>query len=129
MTRSSFGLVLRRGNVAGCVGRLEIKPRYLSSIEKPNLPTASSLDLMPVGDGRNLPAKLIDFQSASKIDGEESHIATVQLRPRETLRAEAGAMLFMTEGIEMDTNLSGASSGFTRLMTGMWWLCVLKSLT
>jgi Mitochondrial biogenesis AIM24 len=86
------------------------------SDEKPKHPQASSSELSPIGD--NLPAKLIDFQASSKIEGEESHIATVNLGPGETLRAEAGAMLFMTHGIVMDTTLSGASSAFSRMMTG-----------
>lgn len=60
----------------------------------------------------------IDFAVSSKIEGEESQIATIQLRPGEKLRAESGAMLFMTQGIEMATNLEGASSAFRRMMTG-----------
>ena len=46
-----------------------------------------------------LPTKLIDFETHAKIEGEESHVAMVQLHPGEILRAEAGAMLFMTEGV------------------------------
>lgn len=112
----------------------------------------------------NLPSgKLIDFQVAAKIEGDESHIATVELRPGETLRAESGSMLYMTEGIvskynggtvreirtcaweyithrilrtpllslflsrhvcthrlhcAVDTKLNGASSAFSRMLTG-----------
>jgi len=66
----------------------------------------------------NLPSKPIDFAVASKIEGEESHIATIQLNPGETLRAESGAMVYMTEGVEMDTKLAGASSAFSRMLTG-----------
>jgi len=87
--------------------------------EKPKVPSTASSELAPIGDGNNnLPAKLIDFQASAKIEGEESMIATIELRPGETLRAEAGNMLYMTEGIVMDTNLSGASSAFARMMTG-----------
>ena len=46
-----------------------------------------------------LPTRLIDFETQAKIEGDESHIAMVQLRPGEILRTEAGAMLFMTEGV------------------------------
>lgn len=42
----------------------------------------------------------------------------VTLRPGETLRAESGAMLFMTHGVEMNTDLQGASAAFSRFMTG-----------
>lgn len=98
--------------------------RYFSaaSNETPKVPppvaSSSSSSLAPIGDGDNLPAKLIDFEVAAKLEGHESMIATVNLRPGETLRAESGNMLYMTEGIEMDTQLSGASSAFSRMMTG-----------
>mmetsp|Transcript_23990 Transcript_23990/g.51007 ORF Transcript_23990/g.51007 Transcript_23990/m.51007 type:complete len:464 (-) Transcript_23990:55-1446(-) len=62
----------------------------------------------------------IDFSVSSKIDGEESQVATIKLRAGEKLRAESGSMLFMTHGVEMATNLGGggASSAFQRMMTG-----------
>ena len=61
----------------------------------------------------------IDFAVSSKIEGEESQIATIKLIEGEKLRAESGSMLFMTQGIEMATNLEGgASSAFRRMMTG-----------
>jgi Mitochondrial biogenesis AIM24 len=41
----------------------------------------------------------IDFDVALKIVGDESHVAQIELRPGEMLRAESGAMLFMTGGI------------------------------
>jgi Mitochondrial biogenesis AIM24 len=47
-----------------------------------------------------LPSLPIDFDIAAKIEGEESHIATIELLPGETLRAESGAMLYMTDGVE-----------------------------
>lgn len=66
----------------------------------------------------NLPAKLIDFSISAKIEGEESQVAMVQLKPGETLRAESGAMLFMTQHVEMSTDLQGAGKAFSRAMTG-----------
>jgi uncharacterized protein (TIGR00266 family) len=66
----------------------------------------------------NLPAKLIDFSISAKIEGEESQVAMVKLRPGETLRAESGAMLFMTQNVEMNTDLQGASAAMSRMMTG-----------
>eukprot|EP00980_Cylindrotheca_fusiformis_P015461 scaffold4347_cov117-Cylindrotheca_fusiformis.AAC.5 len=68
--------------------------------------------------GDNLPSKQIDLSVSAKIEGEESQIATIKLRPGETLRAESGAMLFMTHGVEMATDLHGASAAFSRMMTG-----------
>ena len=63
-----------------------------------NLPQPSSTT-------EQLPTKLIDFETQAKIEGEESHVAMVQLRPGEILRAEAGAMLFMTEGVVSEYSL------------------------
>jgi Mitochondrial biogenesis AIM24 len=66
-----------------------------SSDSPNNLPQSSSND----ENSNNLPVKYIDFTAASKIEGEESHIATITLHPGETLRAESGSMIFMTEGV------------------------------
>lgn len=77
--------------------------------------TSSSV---PAMSNSSLPSKQIDFSVSAKIEGEESQIATVKLSPGETLRAESGAMLFMTQGVEMSTDLHGASAAFSRMMTG-----------
>jgi Mitochondrial biogenesis AIM24 len=45
----------------------------------------------------------IDFDVASKIEGNESQIVTVALEPGQVLRAESGAMMYMTDGVEMNT--------------------------
>jgi uncharacterized protein (TIGR00266 family) len=72
-----------------------------------------------VAKDTHLPSpKHIDFSINSRIEGEESHVAIVDLYPGEVLRAESGAMLFMTEGIVMETKLNGVSSAFTRMLTG-----------
>jgi uncharacterized protein (TIGR00266 family) len=81
-------------------------------------PFSASSSIVPTGDGNHLPSTLIDFSISAKIEGEESQVAMVTLRPGETLRAESGAMLFMTHGVEMNTDLLGASSAFSRMMTG-----------
>jgi len=61
----------------------------------------------------------IDFDIASKIEGNESQIATIVLQPGQVLRAESGAMMYMTEGVQMNTTTGGGmSAGFKRLMTG-----------
>jgi uncharacterized protein (TIGR00266 family) len=61
----------------------------------------------------------IDFNVASKIEGNESQILTVSLKPGEVLRAESGALMYMTEGVEMETTTGGGlSKGFSRMMTG-----------
>lgn len=61
----------------------------------------------------------IDFDVASKIEGNESQIVTIELRPGEVLRAESGALLYMTDGVEMNTTTGGGlSAGFQRMLTG-----------
>ena len=76
----------------------------------------------------NLPAKTssdgvvgipINFTVASKIEGNESQIVTINLEPGQVLRAESGAMMFMTDGITMETTTGGGmSAGFKRMLTG-----------
>jgi len=61
----------------------------------------------------------IDFDVASKIEGNESQICTISLEPGQVLRAESGAMMYMTEGISMNTTTGGGlSAGFKRMLTG-----------
>jgi len=72
--------------------------RVLSSSSSAAVVPKASTDDTPAGEDQ-LPAKLIDFQTQAVIEGEESHIATIQLQPGEALRAESGAMIFMTEGV------------------------------
>ena len=69
-----------------------------------DLSSSSSSELATTGE--NLPYKPIDLAASAKIEGEESQVAKVKLRPGEVLRAESGAMLYMTEGIEMNTSTS-----------------------
>ena len=67
----------------------------------------------------------IDYTTSSVIKGEESQILEIQLRPNQMVRAESGAMLYMTDGVHMETSMGlggsssgGLSSGLTRMMTG-----------
>ena len=62
----------------------------------------------------------IDFDVASRVAGQESQTLEVQLSPGQVLRAESGAMLFMTRGVRMNTTLGaeGVSAGFRRMLTG-----------
>lgn len=45
----------------------------------------------------------IDFDVQSRIEGNESQIVTITLEPGQVLRAESGAMMYMTDGVEMNT--------------------------
>lgn len=61
----------------------------------------------------------IDFDTASSVEGKESQIVTIRLEPDQVLRAESGAMMYMTDGVNMDTTTGGGlSAGFQRMLTG-----------
>lgn len=54
-----------------------------------------------------------------KILGEEIQLIEIELDPNEGIRAEVGAMIYMDEGIEMQTNTGGGIfKGFKRMLTG-----------
>ena len=54
-----------------------------------------------------------------KIYGDDMQIVEVELDPGEGIRAEAGAMMYMEEGIEMQTSTGGGIfKGFKRMLTG-----------
>lgn len=60
-------------------------------------------------------ADVIDY----KIHGDDMQIVEVALDPGEGVRAEAGAMMFMDEDIEMQTSTGGGLfRGFKRMITG-----------
>lgn len=57
----------------------------------------------------------IDF----KILGDDIQVVELEMDPQEAVRAEAGAMLYMEEGIEMQTGTGGGLlKGFKRMITG-----------
>jgi uncharacterized protein (TIGR00266 family) len=54
-----------------------------------------------------------------KIMGDDIQVVEVEMDPGEAVRAEAGAMLFMEEDIEMQTNTGGGIfKGLKRMITG-----------
>lgn len=60
-------------------------------------------------------ADIIDY----RIHGDDMQIVEVELDPGEGVRAEAGAMMFMEQGIEMQTGTGGGLfNGFKRMITG-----------
>jgi uncharacterized protein (TIGR00266 family) len=60
-------------------------------------------------------ADIIDYE----IHGDDMQIVEVELDPGEGVRAEAGAMMYMDEGIEMQTSTGGGLfKGFKRMVTG-----------
>ncbi len=60
-------------------------------------------------------ADVIDF----KIVGDDMQLVEVELDPGEAVRAEAGAMMYMEEGIQMQTGTDGGMfTGLKRMVTG-----------
>lgn len=60
-------------------------------------------------------ADIIDY----KIFGDDMQTVEIELDPREAVRAEAGAMMYMEDGIEMQTSTDGGIfKGFKRMFTG-----------
>lgn len=60
-------------------------------------------------------ADVIDY----KIQGDDMQMVEVELDPAEAVRAEAGAMLYMEDGIQMQTSTGGGIfSGLKRMVTG-----------
>ena len=60
-------------------------------------------------------ADVIDYT----IYGDDMQIVEIELDPGEGVRAEAGAMMYMDEGIEMQTSTGGGLfKGFKRMITG-----------
>ncbi|MGQ9804698.1 MAG: TIGR00266 family protein [Chlorobiales bacterium] len=62
-----------------------------------------------------MPAHEIDYQ----IFGNEMQIVEIELDPNEAVRAEVGMMMYMEEGIEMQTSTGGGLfTGLKRMLTG-----------
>ena len=60
-------------------------------------------------------ADVIDY----KIHGDDMQLVEIELDPGEGVRAEAGAMMYMEDGIEMQTTTGGGLfKGFKRMLTG-----------
>ncbi|MBN1435801.1 MAG: TIGR00266 family protein [Sedimentisphaerales bacterium] len=58
---------------------------------------------------------VIDYQ----IFGDDMQMVEIELDPGEGIRAEAGAMMYMEDGIEMQTSTGGGLfKGFKRMLTG-----------
>ncbi len=54
-----------------------------------------------------------------KIVGDDMQLVEIELDPQEGVRAEAGAMMYMENGIEMQTSTGGGMfKGFKRMLTG-----------
>lgn len=60
-------------------------------------------------------ADVVDY----KVVGDDMQVVEIELDPGEGVRAEAGAMLYMSDGIEMQTGTGGGLfQGFKRMLSG-----------
>lgn len=59
-------------------------------------------------------ADVVDY----KIYGEDIQMVEIELDPGEAVRAEAGVMMYMEQGIQMDTNLGGGGGGLGKALFG-----------
>ena len=60
-------------------------------------------------------ADVVDY----KIFGDDMQLVEIELDPGEGVRAEVGAMMYMEDGIQMQTNTGGGVfKGFKRMITG-----------
>jgi uncharacterized protein (TIGR00266 family) len=63
-----------------------------------------------------MPADIIDY----KIFGDDMQAVEIELDPGETVRAEVGAMLYMEDGIQMQTSMGQEGGGFgSKLFAGL----------
>jgi hypothetical protein len=106
----------------GCSTKRSFSSLVPNKNDKGNDKSNENNELTP--SSPSLPLVPINFDTSSSIKGEESQILEIDLEPNQILRAESGAMLFMTQGVEMSTSLGGGagsgaiSDGFKRMLTG-----------
>jgi len=80
---------------------------------------ASSSSKIQMSSSDGVVATPIDFDASSRVSGSESQVLTVLLKTGQVLRAESGAMMYMTEGVRMETSTGGGfGAGFKRMLTG-----------
>ena len=66
-------------------------------------------------------ADVIDY----RIFGDDMQLVEIELDPGEGVRAETGAMIYMTDGIEMETGTGGGLfAGFKRMLVGDGFLII-----
>jgi uncharacterized protein (TIGR00266 family) len=97
-----------------------IRSKAISPTDESSLSTSSSSSpAVQTTSSDGVVGTPINFDINSKIEGNESQIVTVALEPGQVLRAESGAMMYMTDGVEMNTTTGGGmSAGFQRMLTG-----------
>lgn len=100
-------------------GKVALKRFNETSLERKTISRLLSSNVPAMTSSDGVVGTPINFDVASKIEGNESQIVTIKLLPGEVLRAESGAMMYMTEGVTMNTTTGGGmSAGFQRWLTG-----------
>ena len=113
--------VVSHGLVAARCGSSRRRAAAAAAAATTRLQSSSSAITPSSPSSSHAPATIpIDFAVASRVAGQESQTLEVQLSPGQVLRAESGAMLYMTGGVKMETTLGadGVSAGFKRMLTG-----------
>lgn len=132
ITRRNGEVVYYNAALRKTVRDLPGVPREAPSPPIPEQPSANTTDKetgkMTLSESQTVPHNEapedevfvpIDFDTATTIDGHESQVIHVELGPQQCLRAETGAMIFMSDGVEMETTSAGGfQQGMKRMMTG-----------
>lgn len=53
-----------------------------------------------------------------RVLGHETQVVEIDLLPEDVIRAEVGSLLYMTQGVEMETKAEGFSQGMKRMLSG-----------
>lgn len=97
----------------------EARPIHCCRPLSTSVPATSNSSGLSVTSADGVVGTPIDFDLAARIEGNESQIVSIELAAGQVLRAESGALMYMTEGIEMETSTGGGiSKAFSRMMTG-----------
>jgi Mitochondrial biogenesis AIM24 len=113
--------IRRHKPVVGLVTTIKPESSFAASTNqfRPLSSTATNQPVQALASKDGVVGFPIDFDVAAKIEGNESQIVTVALKPGQVLRAESGAMMYMTSGVTMNTTTGGGlSTGFQRMLTG-----------
>lgn len=53
-----------------------------------------------------------------RVLGHETQVVEIDLLPENVIRAEVGSLLYMTQGVEMETKAEGLAQGMKRMLSG-----------
>jgi hypothetical protein len=89
-------------------------PPVPSSFEVPTLADAVIPPLQS-----NALTTAVDLSRSARIEGSETQMVRIRLQPQQSIRAETGSLIYMTDGVTMQTGTGGGMSAVARrVMTG-----------